>query len=380
MSLFRPLIGLVFLGGSSTALSLPNYCHGIEFILYRTDTSEEIDSRLWLSGTNFDWRPVSPVPLEPGSYRATAQISSAATSSSGLPQRGCAMLNGEIAFWLDLTPNTIAQTRFLNIRSTLRGDDGTGFFSNDPTVLNGGAYYADHRISHSQSAVTRAYGYSRSIGIGAGGSGFEMGLDAHVNVADDFSGTPPRASGVNVVSTQWDFELTFPSLWNLRSSAGISTTPGLNPYFAIAPLGIVSKGEPVILIFTTDLVEAWIAPPVVEGAVVLPQSPIELELITLPPADINRGQPYRLRVGSGRSQTDLGLFGAGETVDLIALTGSAAGALFVEPTLPPDPEAPDYLPLKLVLSDTPATVHVAAHSAPLELVFRDAFEADSSDD
>jgi len=380
ISIIRHLIGWALLGASSNAVSLPNYCHGVEFVLVRIDTSEEIYSRLWLSGTDFDWSPASPVPLEPGSYRATAQISSAASSSSGLPQRGCALLNGEMAFSLDLTPSTIAQTRFLNVRSTVRDDDGPGFFSNDPVVLDGGAAFEDHRINTAQSAVTRGHGYSRPIGIGTGGSGFEMGLDAHVNVADNFSGTPPRASGVNAVFTQWDFELTFPSLWNLRSSADVSTTPGLSPYFGIAPVGGVFDDESVILIFTTDVVEAWIAPPVVEGAVVLPQSPIELEAITLPPADINRGQPYRLRLGTDRSQTDLGVFDAGESVDLVALTGSAVGELFVEPTLPPDPDAPAYLPLKLVLSGTPGTVHVAAHSAPLELVFRDGFEGESSND
>ena len=100
----------------------------------------------------------------------------------------------------------------------------------------------------------------------------------------------------------------------------------------------------------------------------------------MPPADIDRGQPYRLRIGAARNQIDLGLFNAGETVDLVALTGSAVSTLFVEPTGLPDPDAPDYLPLKLVLSGAPALVQVIAHSAPLDVVFSDAFSGESSDD
>jgi len=380
MPIVRPLLGLFVLGMHSTVLSLPNYCHGVEFILYRTDTSDQIYRGFWLSGVDFDSSPFFQTPLDPGSYRVTAQFSSAASSLSGLPQRGCALIGGELAFSLDQTPQTIAQTRYLNIRSTVRDDDGPGFFTNDPAALDFGAAFEDHRINTAQSAVTRGRGYSRSTGIGAGGSGFEMGFDAHVNVADNFTGTPPRASGVNVLFTEWEFELDDPSLWHLVASADVATTPGLTPYFGIAPIGLLSEDEPITLVFTTETEQGWLAPPVVEGAVVLPQTPIELESVTLPPADIDRGQPYRLRIGAARNQIDLGLFNAGETVDLVALTGSAVSTLFVEPTGLPDPDAPDYLPLKLVLSGAPALVQVIAHSAPLDVVFSDAFSGESSDD
>lgn len=379
MSIIRLFLALVFLTWPPAALSLGNYCHGIEFILYRVDTSEQIYRRLWLSGTNFDWRPAVPEPLEAGSYRATAQFSSAAGSVTGLPQRGCALLGGELAFSLDRTPQTIAEARYLNIRSTVSDDQTPGFFSNDPGELDSGPTFADYRANTGQSAFTRGKGFSQSTGIGAGGSGFKMGFDAHVNVADNFNGSPPRASGVNVLFTEWEFELNEPSLWNLSSFTGVvSTQPGQSAYFGIAPMGLLSEDEPTTMVFATDTEEGWFALPVGVGAVVLPQSPNGLEAITLPPADIDRGQPYRLRLGTGRAQTDLGFFDAGETVDLVALTGSAVSELFIEPTMPPAADAPDYLPLRLVLNGAPATIHVVAHSAPLDLVFRDDFLEDTS--
>jgi len=136
MPIVRPLLGLFVLGMHSTVLSLPNYCHGVEFILYRTDTSDQIYRGFWLSGVDFDSSPFFKTPLDPGSYRVTAQFSSAASSLSGLPQRGCALIGSELSFSLDRTPQTIAQTRYLNFRSTVRDDDGPGFFSNDPAVLD----------------------------------------------------------------------------------------------------------------------------------------------------------------------------------------------------------------------------------------------------
>lgn len=344
---------------ASHAEAQVSLCHRTTFELYNFTTSSsvfDVDSNAPL---DVDWSGTIPA----GDYSLKLEATAGVSNLPAGTDTGC-FVDAVLEFDLDVTPTSIYSNRSKLITASAWGETsinqfesnnslGTGNFNPMITTLDG--FLAnDAQLGR---AVLRSE--SRYLGIVPNPSGARLEVEASGFAANALTGFP-SPSGRGTATLNWRFTLPTAANWTLTADTFPSTTPGVTAYFPLLPGNVVDGGPVVEAILVDAPVQGWLAPPVDEGAIWVPEPPITAIAVEMPPADVERGAPYEVRVGS----TSLGVFAAGAVLDLVALTGGGATDVTVVPTQPISADAPSVLPVFFEFDAAGADVTMSPVPAP----------------
>lgn len=357
---------------SGVARSQINLCHSVEVSLYNFSTLSQAFEQTWNGDVDLDWSGDQAVDLPAGEYELLLAFS-AGVGNLFAPVTANCFLEAELDFFLATSPQNLSQRRNTVLNAGLSGEIDISEFSQDTATGFLIEQFDGFQGSLSQSALAWLKTESRFTGTGPNFSGVNASFSGSnfASFQDSFFRSPRAGTTTRI---NWRFELPSDSQWSLRLSAEMSVETGETAFLGGGPTFVDPALEPIPIFYTEDTVQGWLTAPVTEGAILVPEPPVVLIAVTLPPEELDRGSPYRLVLPSNKGGGDLGLFEAGERVDLVALTGAGLPELAVIPTAQAPSTSPEQLSLLLETAGGPAGLRVGPEPAQIDVVFASSFE------